>query len=199
MEPILTETVGDLTVNVYVDDTGVCGNPREDCEPLGCFWGGTRRYVSPDDMPCRDLREALAETFGVKLDRLATLPDTLAAIRAKGAVILPVWLYEHSGTCYRAAEDNPFSCPWDSGLFGFIFVTAEALRREYKVKRLSPRIKAQAAEVLAQEVKTYGAWASGDVFGFRVENADGEEVDSCWGFIGEPEHALAEGMEAARA
>ena len=33
-------------------------------------------------------------------------------------------------------------------------------------------------------IENYQTWANGDVWGFIVEDADGEELDSCWGFYG---------------
>lgn len=35
-----------------------------------------------------------------------------------------------------------------------------------------------------QLIKDYQQWANGDVWGFVVEDADGNNLDSCWGFYG---------------
>jgi len=177
-DAIETRNVGDLTVEVHYD-TG-SESPRDWCN-LGRFFGFHGRYASPDNPPHGSAEEAR---------RIAT---------ARENICLPVWLYDHSGTCYRAAESNPFHCPWDSGLFGFIYVSREDVRREYGVKRISPQLRAKVLEILKQEVKTYSAWANGEVYGFTVTDSEGEQIDSCWGFIGEPEYALSEGMDSARA
>lgn len=42
--------------------------------------------------------------------------------RYKGATILPLYMYEHSGI---ALSTTPFSCPWDSGRLGFVIMTKE--------------------------------------------------------------------------
>ena len=34
------------------------------------------------------------------------------------------------------------------------------------------------------------AWLDGEIYGFTVYDSEGEFVDSCWGFIGEMEHAI---------
>lgn len=33
-------------------------------------------------------------------------------------------------------------------------------------------------------LRTYTAWVNGECYGFAVEEPDGEDVESCWGFIG---------------
>ena len=33
-------------------------------------------------------------------------------------------------------------------------------------------------------IALYEQWAQGDIWGFIIENSDGEELDSCWGFYG---------------
>jgi hypothetical protein len=38
------------------------------------------------------------------------------------------------------------------------------------------------ARQLAAAAKLYGYWAWGDVYGYVIEDPDGEHVDSCWGF-----------------
>jgi len=64
------------------------------------------------------------------------------------------------------------------------FVTHEALRKEYGVKRISYRIRELASKILFSEIKTFNYWLSGNVYGWVLEK-DGETLDSCWGFYGE--------------
>lgn len=176
-DAIETRDVGDLTVKVVHDDTGA-ESPRE-WSTLGTFFGFHRNYMSPDDAPDSD-------------------PETARRIaQSRDNICLPVWLYDHSGTCYRAAETNPFHCPWDSGLFGFIYVSKADARKEYGVKRITAAKRAEIVEHLKAEVKEYSAWANGEVYGFVVEDSDGETLDSCWGFIGDSAYAMEAGIDAA--
>lgn len=77
-----------------------------------------------------------------------------------------------------------FHCPWDSGQVGFIYVSLEDVRSEYNMQRVSAKLRAKITEHLEQEVSTYSDYLAGRVFGYAVEKDD-EEVESCWGFIGE--------------
>lgn len=47
-------------------------------------------------------------------------------------------------------------------------------------------------------IKTVRAYLDGDVYGFTVEDADGDVLESCWGFIGDWTYCMAEGEDVAR-
>jgi len=97
------------------------------------------------------------------------------------AVILPLYLYDHSGITINT---RPFSCPWDSGQVGFIFVSKKKLRYEFSRKRISASLEARAKEILEGEVQTYDQYLTGDVWGYVIEDDNGEPLESCWGFFG---------------
>jgi hypothetical protein len=97
-----------------------------------------------------------------------------------GDVVLPLYLYDHSGITMRCA---PFSCPWDSGQVGFIYAKADTIQKEWGDPK-DPKVRERAAEYLKGEVRTYDYYLTGSVWGFVYEGPDGED-DSCWGFYGE--------------
>lgn len=100
------------------------------------------------------------------------------------ALILPVFLYDHSSVTLRATDgSNPFSCPWDSGQVGFVYVSREKLVSEYG-KRITAKRRANAVACLKSEVDEFSQWCNGECYGYIIENADGKELDSCWGHIG---------------
>lgn len=99
-------------------------------------------------------------------------------------VMLPVYLYDHSGITISTA---PFSCPWDSGQVGWIYVTKDRLRREFGLKRISKRIFSKAEEILRAEVETYDQYLRGDIYGFTVYDTAHPSwgPESCGGFFGD--------------
>ena len=99
------------------------------------------------------------------------------------AVILPLYLYDHSGITMSIA---PFSCPWDSGKVGFIYVTKEKVREEYGGKYVTKKVRDCITKYLEGEVETYDQYLTGDVYGYKITQK-GEEIDSCWGFYGQDE------------
>jgi hypothetical protein len=102
----------------------------------------------------------------------------------KNALILPVYLYDHSGL---AISTGGFSDPWDSGQVGYIFIRHSDILKEWggKGKRLTQKVMKQAEKYLDGEVETYNDELQGRVYGYIVEK-DGDDIDSCWGFY--PDH-----------
>ena len=98
-----------------------------------------------------------------------------------GAVVLSVYMLDHSGITIGT---TPFSCPWDSGQLGYIYVTKERLRAEYSVKRISQKVIEKATKVLQGEIKILDQYLRGDVYGFVIEDEEESHVDSCYGFFG---------------
>lgn len=97
------------------------------------------------------------------------------------ALCLPLYLYDHSGITMSC---SPFSCPWDSGQVGYIYITREKIRHEYSCKRISKKLLERVRGYLVSEVGTYDLFLTGQVYGYTVTDANGENVDSCWGFLG---------------
>ena len=109
-------------------------------------------------------------------------------------VILPLYLYDHSGITMNTTG---FSCGWDSGQVGFIYMDMETAEREWKAckehKEKYPESKFEPTESareygakrLKHEVEVYDMYLTGQVFGYTVEDEDGNHLDSCWGYYGE--------------
>lgn len=58
-------------------------------------------------------------------------------------------------------------------------------------------LREAAQRCLTTEFSTYEEWCLGDVYGYVVEDADEEDVDSCWGFYGD-EHEKSGLLESAK-
>ena len=97
-------------------------------------------------------------------------------------IAIPVFMYDHSGLWINTTG---FSCPWDSGQIGYIYVSKEKVRREYSCKRISKKLKKMIREMLCSEVDLYNDYLSGNVYGFTLTNKENaEEIDSSCGFYG---------------
>jgi hypothetical protein len=113
------------------------------------------------------------------------LDEICDGIEAGTLIGIPVYAYVHGGATIRAAESNPFSCPWDSGLSGFVYCTKEKAIEEFGKKVLTPRVKAQALKCLQAEVETFDQYLRGDIYGYIIERVGTKEnLDSCWGIYG---------------
>lgn len=108
------------------------------------------------------------------------------------SVILPVYMYEHGGI---SLSTSGFSCPWDSGQIGFIFLSRKKALEEYNTKRITKKIKEKIEKCLNAEIKEYSNYLNGEVYGYVIEE-DGEIIDSCYGYYGREyaEEAAIESM-----
>ena len=145
-------------------------NPREEFDHLG-------------KMVCAHRRYGLGDKHDYNADHYDGWDEFEAAIRKEENVVvmLPIFMYDHSGVTINV---HGFSCNFDSGQIGFIYATREDVLREYDKKRISKKMREKIEKQLEAEVSEYRQYLEGDVWGYIIENVDGEEVDSCWGFYG---------------
>jgi len=159
---MLIETLknGNTTLEIHSDD-----NPDS-----------PRSWDNLGTMLCKYGRYDLGDKHSYELKYLRQIE----ANKEGKYIVLPLYLYDHSGITMRT---TPFSCPWDSGQVGVIFVEKNKVREEYGWKVITAKRKEKILERLKGEVETYDQYLRGEVYGFR-KLVDGEEVDSCWGFYG---------------
>lgn len=100
-------------------------------------------------------------------------------LRDDVAVALPLILLDHSGLAMRTTAFQEDSGGWDSGQVGVIYVTKEKVKEEYGN---GPDALEKARKYLEGEVKTYDDYLQGNVYGYVVEDGEGNEIASCWGF-----------------
>ena len=97
-------------------------------------------------------------------------------------IAIPVFMYDHSGLWINTTG---FSCPWDSGQVGYIYISKEKVRREYSCKRISKKLKEMIREMLCSEVDLYNDYLCGNVYGFTLtDKKNAEEINSSCGFYG---------------
>lgn len=186
-----TEEYKGYTIQVLLDECANEFNPRVEYDNLGtmvCFHG---RYSLGDkhDYDSRDY---------------SGWDELLAAIQEREGplVALPLYLYDHSGITMRVGSQefrNVDSAGWDWGPVGYIYLTVERARKEWGWKRMSRKRTNRVIEVLTSEVKEYDKYLRGEVYGFQVTDSDGHHMDSCWGFLGDPEESglLEQARESA--
>jgi len=106
-------------------------------------------------------------------------------------VKLPIYIYDHSGITINTTG---FSCPWDSGCVGLIYVHKDKVLKEYDVERVTPELRARVQTMLRGEIEELDKYLTGQVYGWRVLDTAGDARDSCWGYFGTPDECLQEGL-----
>jgi hypothetical protein len=125
-------------------------------------------------------------TLGDKHDFLTPL-QFKRILKKKDTIVLPVYMYEHSGI---ALATEPFSCRWDSGFLGWLYTTRAVVREWFSKKRVTNKILYQAYDSMRSELETYNQYIEGDVWGYEIYSLcpscgkPDEVIDSCWGFYG---------------
>ena len=116
--------------------------------------------------------------------------EIIDAIR-ENICMVPVYIYDHSEI---TIQTTPFSCPWDSGKIGWIYVTKDkCIQENVEFKH--------AEELLKSEIEQLNQYLTGDVWGYTIysrEVEDGNEdlvfiegtvknaiqQESYWGYYG---------------
>ncbi len=183
MDDVEKFEVDGLTVRILYDEDGP--NPRKEFDHAAHMVCFHRNYM-------------LGDKHNMSVDEAR---DYVDMITKDGAVVLPLYLYDHSGITMSVSK---FSCPWDSGQVGFIYMTREDIRKNWGVKRVTKKLLEQAKDLMVSEVKEYDYYLTGQVYGFIVEapasedEDEGKQLDSCWGFIGDLEYVRGEATQAAK-
>jgi len=161
MDAIHTEDYNGLTIRIEQDEDPM--NPRTDYDNFG-------------HMICFHSRYDLGDKHEMSKE------DLLAMIKRKDVIALPLYLYDHSGITMSTSS---FNDRWDSGQVGYIYVTLEDIRKNFMVKRVTKAIREKAIELMKSEVLTYDDYITNNVYGFVIEDQEGETLESCWGFFGD--------------
>lgn len=171
-----------LTLKIVPDQDP--SNPRHEWDNAAVFICWHRRYEL-GDTPKR-----IVEDLPFSAPSPEDFREWMRTKEGKAAVIVPLYLYDHSGITIKAGSG--FSCAWDSGQIGFAVITAARGRKEW-----GRQWRKQARACIMSETETYDSYLTGDVYGYTVTNEDGETLDSCGGFFG-LECAKEEGAAALK-
>jgi len=182
-EAVETLRISNYEIRIFPDSDAE--NPRDwdDLFTMVCFHGrydlgDKHNYRHQDYNGWQEMKEAIIK-------------------KEKPVIIEPLYLYDHSGI---TISTSPFSCPWDSGQIGWIFVSKEKLRQSFNLKRLTQKDIDKGKEILQSVIEEYDDYLRGEVYGYEIyrmytcsEGHEHEEfLDSCWGFFGDYTDCLEE-------
>lgn len=151
-------------------------DPRTDYPNVGTMVCFHSRYCLGDVNPKGSPDEYLLQLMQEREYRLhgkdvpdSIKPEDMQTYINKHYIMLPLYLYDHSGLSMSV---DPFGCPWDSGQVGFIYMDRDSVEYDDPIAGLTA------------EVETYNQWLNGDIYGYIIEDSEGNVLDSCWGFYG---------------
>ena len=156
-----------MNLEIVIDNDPI--NPREE-DNLGTILYCSSRYLLGDKSVSRN--------------------EITHCMNDNENIVLPVYAYIHSGIVLHTSG---FSCQWDSGQSGCIFVKKDVVRNIYNVKRISPKMLNKVNNILRSEIETFSNYISGEVYAYVIKNENGDIVESCGNFYSEKE-AKEEGL-----
>lgn len=146
----------------------------ESYDPHAKAWYEDARYppgLTPATLP-EGFVEDVAPSLGVSAK--------LAILRSiKGMIIMPLFLYDHSGI---TMSTSPYACPWDSGQVGWIIATPDKIAEEYG--DLTPKAIRRATKYMEIEVREFDHYLTGECYGYAMYE-EGVEVERFGGTYGE--------------
>lgn len=136
-------------------------NPRTAWDNVGTMVCWHRRYNLGDDHHFTDPQDFHRE------------------IHERNALILPLFLYDHSVLVMSTSSfvGRTPHAEWDSGQVGWIYVLKTAIRQEWGVKRISPKLREHIYHILESEVAVYSDYLRGNVYGFILEEKTACDCD----------------------
>lgn len=143
-------------------------NPRS-CDNFSTMVCFHRKYsLGDEDLRDHDYKGRRYHSWDELKDIIETDEDI--------AVILPLYLYDHSGITIRT---YPFEDRWDSGQVGFVFVSKDKVCEEFSEGNISDEMIDKARKLLEAEVIIYDNYLKGDVYRLVKENfdKDGQQMD----------------------
>lgn len=196
-DSIHQETHAGFNIEIFHDDSGMSWGDHIPCEPIsvvaGDGWGRAWEVhncnvVQSDYDLCRALdkedSESIAETLEFELNETATRfgfqddCDNWHYFKSDDARIKGMLKhagFEHFRFKRLQSQSDTVYCYWNQ----------EVLDKWAGLKN------AKAATESCQHV------LNGEIYGFTVEDSDGEHIDSCWGFIGDMDYCLKEACDSA--
>ena len=136
-------------------------------------------------MVCFHNRYTLGDKSNLTKDMFENWNELHKFLKTHGAIIiLPVYLYDHSGITISCSDNYPYNDRWDSMQVGFIYANRDAILKEFNCKNITSKIKDKATHILKSEINTYDMYLRGEVYGFKILDSQDNEIDSCYGFYG---------------
>lgn len=197
-----TDKASGLTLKIVADMGGDCESPLEHDEAVSMAIFSRRH-----NNPAKD--KLIPKPFGQGYWNLGDMEDAQAFHKANAHATAPyavftVYAYEHGNIMFSPSEGgNPFSCPWDSGCAGIIALKKSDVGTPGAVSKNAKGEIVHTVGTYFEQAKQicdlYSSWCNGEVYGFVIEDEDGEHVDSCYGFLeteGADGYVLEQGRDA---
>lgn len=154
-----------------------------------------REWSNMSKMFCFHKRYVLGDNHEYNINDHSTWAEFKKQIEKDNdvAIILPLFMYDHSGVSISTSYEYPYTDRWDAGQVGWVFITKDTIRKEYNVKKVTKTSLQKALTYLLGEVEVYNQYLTGEVYSFDLVEIETcthcgvsheNSIDSCGGFFG---------------
>ena len=182
-----------LTVKIESDPNLECPMDIDGAWTLYSFCRRHLHFCAPDDLPCSKRGPAIRFTVvGNELEMKVCDPGLRVKMRVGLAFVLSY--YEHSGSLWMLKDGNipgGVEFQWDGTRIAGLLVWNHD-PSDMGAKSYPDRMKD--AQSFLDE---YNAWANGDGLCYTIEDAEGNMIDSCMGYVSDNKADMINDIRAA--
>ena len=202
-----------LTIKI-IQDTDSNGNDPMDWDMLGkqMYWHRrsnlghdykTTQKYSPEEWLRGEVGEHLnmnnCDVYSKKYEKFDNMTmEELMEEFEKYNLVIPVHAYEHGGITISASGCRVGWNSFDSSQLGFVYVSHEDILKNFGKKKLSKKMLERAKKILIQEVSIYDDYLIGNVWGYKISDEFENNLDNCWGFLGNWKYCLKDAKSQAK-
>ena len=181
MNDIYEEAYKNVVIKIYRDDDS---QSPEEWQDENLFLVAYHRDFTVDKKISQGLAQCITNNGKYEDDSI----NDEARQYIKDYYIFGLEAYIHSGVHLSLLhESNYLDRAWDVSQLGLVFVS----KKEWKSRKA-------AKEGASALLETWNDYLSGNIYGYVIEDKEGENLDSCWGFYGDyEENALKEARDIA--
>lgn len=199
LQDLLRQKVSEKTILNYVRN-GKANGIEIKYNRSDCVWELWTSYYM---FPLEGAKDAKFQLYSEQSELDWLVDDVIEALpnediwylleRHANIVVLPLYLYDHSGITMSTTS---FNDRWDSGQIGWIYTDKKTILSQCGkfqndkgnlIKITERNWKEAAYQNLKEEVKIYDMYLQGQAYGIIIEEYNSDlkefdEIDSCWGF-----------------
>uniref|UniRef100_A0A7C3WXT6 Uncharacterized protein n=1 Tax=Dictyoglomus turgidum TaxID=513050 RepID=A0A7C3WXT6_9BACT len=129
------------------------------------------------------------------VDDFDSIEDAEKWVYQNSAICLPLYKMEHGNTWFNTSGfgmSDPTGFDW--GQIGWYYTTADRIKEEFQVKRITKRLKEKVARLMEREIRQFSNYASGNILEGLIMDGD-ECLHQCFYYNDESVEEILEDLK----
>lgn len=160
-------------IKIQVDFNEYAENPLSwDYQPH--FLSTHRQYFRTDEY--KYIKDKKGNEFHIS--EFGSHEQIMQFFKKNDYIFLKIGIYEHSGRSLYPLNETDKNDDWDSGIFGYFYLSKNEIREARGIKKLTAQIIADELELFERTLKIFNAWMEGEVYTIYI---NGESESEAYG------------------